>query len=334
MRPDFPLFPDRASSMAAQVDHVFFFALGITVVFSTLIAGLILYLGIKYRRRYPSQIGTPSPEHTRGSTLLEIAWSTIPLVILSILFVWGAKIYFVAARPPSNAVEFYVVGKQWMWKVQHPEGNREINELHVPIGLPVKLTMTSEDVIHSFFVPAFRAKADVLPGRYSTLWFQANRLGTYHLFCSQYCGTEHSGMVGRVIVMEPHDYEAWLAGSKPLKTAHATGGDLFAANACGTCHKSDSEARGPMLAGLMGRRVRLQDGRTVTADETYIRESILDPQSKVVEGYQPLMPTFRGQLTEEEIIQLVEYVKSLKPSGSPGSPPTSGSRVAVLRTGE
>jgi cytochrome c oxidase subunit 2 len=202
------------------------------------------------------------------------------------------------------------------------------------VGFPIKLTMTSEDVIHSFFIPAFRAKADVLPGRYSTLWFQANKLGRFHLFCSQYCGTEHSGMVGHVIVMEPHDYQAWLSGSKPARTALAAGDELFVAKACSTCHRPDTAARAPILAGLIGRSVKLQDGRVLTADESYIRESILNPQAKIVEGYQPLMPTFQGQLSEDEIIQLIEYVKSLKSSPeTPGSAVAAGSGVATLRTG-
>src|SRR5262245_19599654 len=310
--PNFPLGPDQASSTAAQVDVLFLFALGITVVFSTIIACSILYLGVKYRRRTPGAVGIPQSSHSRATTTLEITWSVIPLVILTGMFLWGAKLYFDMARPPANAVEFYVIGKQWMWKIQHPEGRREINELHVPVGTPIKLTMTSEDVIHSFFLPSFRVKADVLPGRYSTLWFQADKTGSWHIFCSQYCGAEHSRMVGRVVVMEPHDYEAWLAGGGKAEGAPQSGEELFVAKACNTCHRTDSDARAPYLAGLFGSQVHLPDGGTATADETYVRESILNPQAKIVDGYQPLMPTFKGQLSEEEVIHLVDYVKSLK----------------------
>jgi len=228
-----------------------------------------------------------------------VTWSVVPLLLMMILFVWGARVYFAIARPPANAAELFVVGKQWMWKIQHPEGNREINELHVPLGRPIKLTLTSEDVIHSFFLPEFRIKTDVLPGRYSTLWFQADRTGEFHLFCAQYCGAEHSRMVGRVIVMEPRDYQAWLGGERRGGRSVDSGEALFVSRACNTCHRPDTAARAPLLAGLIGRRVALQGGRSVVADEGYVRESILDPQAKIVAGYQPIMPTFKGQLSEE-----------------------------------
>jgi cytochrome c oxidase subunit 2 len=310
-----PLFPERASAIARQVDHLFLFALGGSVFFSVLIAVLIFYLGIRYRRRSPEEVGRPPAPHSSATTILEATWSLIPFVLLMILFVWGARVYFVIARPPANAAELYVVGKQWMWKIQHPEGNREIDELHVPVGRPIKLTMTSEDVIHSFFLPEFRIKADVLPGRYTTLWFQADRVGTYHLFCAQYCGAEHSRMTGRVVVMEPHAYQAWLSGEKRGRAPAASGEALFVSRACNTCHRPDTAARAPILAGLFGKRVTLQNGKNVVADEGYIRESILNPQSKIVAGYQPIMPTFQGQLGEDELLQLIDYVKTLKTSG-------------------
>ena len=315
MYPNFPLFPERASRLAGQVDHVFFFTLGVSAFFSLLIAGLIFYLGVRYRRRYPSQTGyAPSQGHAPAA--LEIVWSIVPFAILMVMFVWGTKIYFAMARPPAD-VEFYVVGRQWMWKIQHPEGNREINELHVPLGVPIKLTMTSEDAIHSFYIPVFRVKTDVLPGRYSTLWFEASRLGTYHLFCAEYCGAEHSKMIGSVVVMEPHDYQAWLAGSRPAQAPSDTGEGLFVAKACNTCHRPDSAARAPILNGLFGRRVALQDGRTLVADDSYVRQSILDPQAAIVAGYQPLMPTFAGQLSEEDIVHLIAYIKTLKEPPGP-----------------
>jgi len=310
-----PLFPERASAIARQVDHLFFFALGGAVFFSLLIAGLIFYLGVRYRRRSPSEIGRPPSPGSRATTILEATWSLVPLGLMLFLFVWGARVYFAIARPPAGADELSVVGKQWMWKIQHPEGNREINELHVPVGRPIKLTLTSEDVIHSFFLPEFRIKTDVLPGRYSTLWFQADRIGTYHLFCTQYCGAEHSRMIGRVIVMEPHDYQAWLGGERHGRTPAASGEALFVSKACNTCHRQDTAARAPILAGLIGKRVALQGGRSVLADEGYVRESILNPQAKIVAGYQPIMPTFKGQLSEEELLQLIDYVKTLKTSG-------------------
>jgi len=312
-----PLFPERASALARQVDHLFLFALGGAVFFSFLIAVLIFYLGIRYRRRSPSEVGKPPPEHSRSTTILEATWSLVPLGLLAVLFVWGARVYFVIARPPANASELQVIGKQWMWKIQHPEGNREINELHVPVGRPIRLTLTSEDVIHSFFLPEFRIKTDVLPGRYSTLWFEADRIGTYHLFCAQYCGAEHSRMTGTIVVMEPHDYQAWLGGEKRGRPAADSGAALFVSKACVTCHRPDTAARAPVLAGLLGRKVVLQDGRSVVADEGYIRESILNPRAKIVAGYQPIMPTFRGQVGEEELLQLIDYVKTLKtPGGS------------------
>ena len=310
-----PLFPERASAIARQVDQLFFFALGGAAFFSILIAALIFYLGVRFRRRSPDEVGRPPAPGSKATTILEATWSLVPLGLLMILFVWGARVYFAIARPPAGAAELSVVGKQWMWKIQHPEGNREINELHVPVGRPIKLTLTSEDVIHSFFLPAFRIKTDVLPGRYTTLWFEADRTGVFHLFCTQYCGAEHSRMIGRVIVMEPRDYQAWLAGGPARKTPAASGAALFVSRACNTCHRPDTAARAPLLAGLIGRRVALEGGGSVVADEGYVRESILRPQAKVVAGYQPIMPTFQGQLSEEELLQLIDYVKTLKGGG-------------------
>jgi cytochrome c oxidase subunit 2 len=313
---DAPLFPPRASEMAREIDTLFFTTLGITIFFSTLIACLIFYFMIRYRRTSPSQVG----KEPQGNTMaLEAAWIIVPLFIALTIFTWGARIYFAAARPPPDARQFYVVGKQWMWKIEHPNGKREINELHVPRGEAVKLKMTSEDVIHSFYVPAMRVKADVVPGRYTTLWFRPDTDGTYHLFCSQYCGAEHSHMVGRVIVMDPTAYELWLGGANATGAASTVlpGEDLFVSKSCNTCHRPDTDARAPSLYGLFGKKVALLDGQTVTVDEDYIRESILNPAAKVVAGYQPIMPTFRGQLSEEEIIQLIRYIQSLKS-------PTSG----------
>jgi cytochrome c oxidase subunit II len=327
MQSELPLFPGTASELAREVDLLYFAWAAISVFFTLLIAGLILYFMVKYRRRSPGEIG--KPEH--ANVPLEIAWSVIPLAINLVMFGWGAKVFFDLYRPPADAIEYFAVGKQWMWKFQHPEGNREINELHVPVGQPVKLTMTSEDVIHSLFVPAFRTKADVMPGRYTSIWFRADRPGTYHLFCTEYCGAEHSQMIGSVVVLEPTAYEEWLSGVQPGQSTAVSGAQLFQSLACDTCHRPGADtggagaagagriARAPSLDGLYGRQVALADGRQVLADETYIRESILNPMAKLVAGWEPVMPTFQGQVTEEQLVQLLAYVKSLGGAGTEGA---------------
>ncbi len=309
MLQDLPLFPPQASTYAAREDALFFFLVAVTVFFVSLIFLSIIVFAIRYRRRSPKD----RPRPTREPLALELTWSLIPLGLAVVMFVWGAYLYFFASRPPASAMEIAVVGKQWMWRVQHPDGPREINELHVPLGRPVKLTMTSEDVIHSFFVPAFRIKRDVVPGRYVTAWFEATRTGEYHLFCSQYCGTQHSGMIGRVVVMEPAEYEQWLRGGGASLSLAAQGEILFRRLACAACHRPDNTGRGPSLVGLFGRPVKLEGGGTATADEAYIRESILLPQAKTVAGFPPIMPTFKGQISEEGILQLIAYIKSLTP---------------------
>ena len=301
------LFPESASSFSGEVDLLFFAWTGISVFFSLLITGLILYFFIRFKSPYKGATGTP--EH--ASWPLEVTWSVIPLLIALAMFGWGTKVFFHIARPPADAVEYFVTAKQWMWKIQHPAGNREINSLHVPVGVPIKLTMTSEDVIHSFFVPAFRTKMDVLPGRYTSLWFTAEKTGKYHLFCAEYCGGEHSLMGGWVYAMEPAEYEAWLSGRGPAEPPAKSGQKLFGELACDTCHTSGQRQRGPKLDGLYGTQVQLASGRAVIADETYLRESIVSPGAKMVAGYAPLMPTYQGQLNEEQLNQLVAYLKSL-----------------------
>jgi cytochrome c oxidase subunit II len=303
-----PLFPEGASTMAGRVDALYFFLLALAGFFSLLIAGLIIVYAVKYRRRAQNDIG----ETIHGGRILEITWIVIPSLITVVIFVWGASVFFAMSRPPDETLNIYVVGKQWMWKFQHLDGQREINELHVPVGRAVKLIMTSEDVVHDVFVPAFRVKADVLPGRYTHIWFQATRSGRYHLFCAEYCGTRHSGMIGQVVVMEPTEYQAWLSGGAPGESLAAVGEKLFAELTCNTCHRPDGQGRGPVLVRVFGKTVTLQNGEMVTVDEAYIRESILQPTAKVVAGYQPIMPTFQGIVTEEQLLQLVEYVKSLK----------------------
>jgi cytochrome c oxidase subunit 2 len=325
------LMPAQASTMASQVDLLYAFLILVTAFFSLLIAGAVIFLSVKYRRRSEDD-RTP---HIHGSNALEVAWSVIPLGITMVMFLWGAHIYVTLKRPPDDALQVNVVGRQWMWKLQHLEGRREINELHVPVGRPVKLTLTSEDVIHSFYVPAFRIKQDAVPGRYTTVWFEATKVGSYHLFCAEYCGTMHSGMIGKVVVMDPSDYQAWLAGESATSVSAPTGEGagvslvalgqgLYEKHGCVTCHQAGS-VLGPPLAGVPGGTVALQDGSSVTADDDYLRESILNPQAKVVKGFAPVMPTFKGQLTEEQILQLIAYIKTLGGAGAAAAHGKTGS---------
>jgi cytochrome c oxidase subunit II len=335
---NFPLFPVEASTIAGHVDALMLFVFLVALFFASLIALLIIFFAVRYH--HGSHADRSNPSHS--NLAIELIWTGIPLVIVLGIYVWGAQVYVRMSQPPANAITMYVVGKQWMWKMQHPEGRREINELHIPVGYPIRLLMTSEDVIHSFFVPAFRVKQDVLPGRYTSVWFQATEAGDYHLFCAQYCGTSHSGMVGKIIAMTPPNYERWLSGASATAPAGApavpaasggapmsgggpvlralnptmvtAGASLFKDFKCGDCHKSDNSGKGPPLEGLFGHKVDLEGGQAVVADEGYIRESILNPNAKVAKGYKPLMPTFQGQLEEEEILQLITYVESLKGS--------------------
>ncbi len=311
MLPEFLEPPVQGSALAGRVDSLFGFAALVAAVSSLLIAGLLFYLGLKYRRRSDDERGAEQTSTPPAS--LEIVWSVIPLGIMLFLFAWGADVFFELSRPPANADEYFVVARQWMWKIQHPNGPREINELHAPVGRAIKLTMTSEDVIHSFYVPAFRVKQDALPDRYTTTWFRADKPGVYHLFCAEYCGTRHSGMIGRIVILEPDAYEEWLAHGDAGQPKMASGEEVFNARGCATCHRPDSAARAPILNGLAGREEKLSTGETVTADDDYLRESILRPAAKVVAGYPPVMPAFEGQISEEEIIQLLLYIRSLAP---------------------
>jgi cytochrome c oxidase subunit 2 len=310
---NFPLWPQRASTTAGNVDALFIFLLIVSGLMTLLIFTAVIYFAARYRNRK----GVLA-EQIEGSTPLELTWSIIPLGVFLVIFAWGAVVYFRSRTPPRDSTEVYVVAKQWMWKLEHAEGQREINELHVPVGRDVKLIMTSQDVIHSFFVPAFRMKQDVLPGRYTVAWFHATKPGTYHLFCAEYCGTQHSGMIGSIVVMEPAQFEAWMGGGStgPLS---ATGEKIFAELGCVTCHRTDTQGRGPNLQGVFGKPVLLEDGRSVTADENYLRESILDPGAKVVNGFKPVMPTFQGLVSEEQLNALVAYVKSLSQPGVAGT---------------
>jgi len=309
-----PFFPEQASAQATQVDAIYFFMVAITAFFALLIGVLVVVFAIKYRRRSDDEIGVA----IHGSLALELLWTFIPLGIAMVMFAWGAKVFFDLYRPPAGAMEVFIVGKQWMWKAQHADGQREINELHVPVGRPVKLVMGSEDVIHSYYIPAFRVKADVIPGRYNSLWFTATKPGRYHLFCAEYCGTKHSGMIGWVTAMEPADFQAWLGGGPATASPAAAGEKLFQDLACNTCHQQGPQSRGPALAGIFGKAVELQGGGTVTVDESYVRESIVNPQAKIVAGYQPIMPTFQGLVTEEQLLQLIAYVRSLSQQAAAG----------------
>ena len=321
MRFNFPLFPEQASTLAGRVDALYFFLVGVSLFFSLLIFAAVIYLAIKYHHRAGEE---HAPALVNDNLALEITWTVVPLALTMVMFAWGASVYFSMSRPPDNSLEIFVVGRQWMWKFQHPDGQREINELHVPLGQPVKLIIASEDVIHSFYVPVFRVKQDAVPGRYTTVWFEATKTGRFHMFCAEYCGTQHSGMIGRIVVLEPVQYAAWLTGdtggagtvaAATLPRAEGSVADrgrrLFEQLGCIACHLPDRQGIGPVLSGVFGTQVRLQDGRTTLADESYVRESILQPQAKITAGFQTLMPSFQGRLNEEELMQLIAYIKSL-----------------------
>jgi cytochrome c oxidase subunit II len=302
-----PFQPPAASSIANSVDQLYYLLSGITIFFAVLIFSIIFYFMLKYRRKSPDESGT----ETHTPMALELTWTIIPSLICVVLFVWSSSLYVRNGRPPASSTEIFVIGKQWMWHLQHPEGPREINELHVPVGVAVKLTMTSQDVIHDFYIPAFRVKKDVLPGRYSSIWFQPTETGTFHLFCAQYCGTNHSEMIGWVYVMSQADYAAWLAGGEKNDSMAQQGERLFNQFGCGSCHSSEAGARGPSLAGIYGRPQQTAAGETQIVDETLIRQSILVPGTIHLPNYPEIMPTYQGQIDEEQMLRLIAYVKSL-----------------------
>lgn len=305
-----PLFPPTASAQAHQVDLLYFFLLAVSGVMTILIFAAIILFAFKYHRRR-----SPRATQIEGSTKLELTWSILPFLIMLIMFWWGADLFFVNAQPPKDAMEIFVTGKQWMWKIQYPDGGREIDELHVPVGQPVKLTMASEDVIHSFSIPAFRVKHDVVPGHYDTLWFTPTKAGRYHFFCTEYCGNLHASMIGWVDVLDKKDYDAWQSGAGRQGTLADLGQQQYEQHGCSTCHLLDQQGRCPNLRGLYNKPVLLNDGRTVIADDAYIRESILDPNAKIVAGFESgIMPVFKGQISEEGVIQLIAFIKSLSPN--------------------
>lgn len=328
MEEQFRLFPESASSHASSVDLLYLFLLAISLFFTVAIAGTIVYFCIKYRR---GNKNVDRKETAGHFYVLEITWTLIPLVLSLVIFAWGAELFYRGSRAPADAIEIQVVGKRWMWKFQHPDGRAEINTLHVPVGRAVRLNMISEDVIHSLYVPALRMKQDVLPGAYTNCWFEADKTGRHHLFCAEYCGTNHSRMIGEIVIVEPSDYEAWLGGDRASEAPHEAGRRLFTELRCNTCHAIGAGAasapvaappRGPALDGIYGREATLRDGSKVRVDDAYLRESILRPTAKIVAGYEPIMPSFDAQVNEEQILQLITYLKSLKRVEN-GAPPAA-----------
>ena len=301
------LFPAEASGISPYVDALYVFLLLMTIFGTALVAVLLLVFSIRYRREK-----NPVATQIEGSTLLEATWTIIPLAIFLVTFVWGALLYFRIYNPPANAMNIYVVGKQWMWKAEHPGGQHEINALHVPTGMPVQLTMISQDVFHSFSIPDFRIKREVIPGRYSTVWFQATEPGSYHLFCTQYCGTQHSGMIGTITVLTPDDYKKWLQQSTSGMSLAQNGERLFASMGCNSCHSGNAAARGPNLAGVYGAKLTLTDGSQMLVNDAYLRDAILNPSQHVTAGFAPIMPTYQGQISEDGLIDLVEYIKNMQ----------------------
>jgi cytochrome c oxidase subunit 2 len=324
-----PIFPEQASTFAKDVDALYFFILATCAFFAIGVSAAVVWLGIKYHKTHDGQIGA----RIEGNLPLELLWSVIPTIIAMFMFGWGASVFYHLRRPPDEALHLYAVGKQWMWKFQHLEGQREINELHIPAGRPVKITISSEDVLHSLYFPAFRTKMDAIPGRYTELWFEAKDPGVYHIFCTEYCGTNHAGMIGNVTVLEPAAYQAWLQGGGMEGTLAQRGAKLFNDLACSTCHVDTGTGRGPSLKDIMGTTVELQDGSTALIDEAYLRESILSSQAKIVKGFQPLMPTFQGLVSEENLVALIEHVKSMSPKATTSSAPAAAPASATEAPG-
>jgi len=300
--------PEAASAQAVQTDQIYYVLLALSGAVIVLVGALLLIFSIRYRRGSKAKRGALPPIMSKE---FEIGWTSATLFLALFIFWWVSSSQLSALVAPKNALEIHVVAKQWMWKTQHSNGAREINELHVPLDKPVRLIMTSEDVIHSFFVPAFRMKKDVLPGRYTETWFRATKLGVFHLFCAEYCGSEHSRMTGRIVVMQADGYARWLAAQPEGDGLAKAGEAVFRARGCSGCHSETSKVHAPNLNGLYGRKVQLADGRTVTADEAYLRDSMLLPRRDVAAGFEPIMPSYAGILTDGEIISLTAYIRSL-----------------------
>lgn len=302
----FPTSPGNASTFAGPWNWLFLTLIGLSLLVAVPIFLLLFYFGARYRR------GSSASRHMPrfSEVKVELTWIIVPFVISMGIFGWAGRLYVNMYQPPADAMSIDVIGKQWFWEFQHPEGQRELAELHVPVGRPIRLTLTSEDVIHSFYVPAFRIKQDAVPGRYTTIWFQATETGEFRLSCTEYCGLDHALMGGKVYVMSPADYQQWLSGTGATGLA-ATGEALFRQYGCSGCHNPNGGGVGPSFVGIYGRQVPLSDGTFATVDDRYIHDSILLPKSQIVAGYQPVMPSFRGQLSEGEIFSLIAYIKSL-----------------------
>jgi cytochrome c oxidase subunit 2 len=336
---DFPLFPIQASDFAEQVDHIYFGLLFICGTIALLVAFGVVAFSIRYRKDSKA----PRPPRGVDPTHLETGLVAVLLLISLGIFAWASQVYVLVQPPTGDAWNIDVVAKQWMWKTQHPQGQREINSLHLPVGRRIRLTLRSEDVIHSFFVPAFRVKQDVLPGRYTHIAFTPTKTGVFHLFCAEYCGAQHSKMVGQVVVLEEREFQTWLeenraaGGTSRRMVVEAFTGDrgkLFFEYKCHQCHMSDNNIRAPNLEGLFGKEVALVGGTSIVADEEYIRESIVNPAAKVVRGYPDVMPTFKGQISSEELAELVNYVKSLQFNPPQGEEEALGTELFEQATAE
>lgn len=306
------ILPQQASTLAPDVDNLFMFITAVNIFFFLLIAVLVVLFAKRYRRRGPNEI-TP---HITHNDKLEIAWSVIPLLIVIGIFFWGFHGYINAQVSPANAIEIQVTGKKWIWQFEYPDGMRTLNDIHVPVNRPVRLIMSSEDVIHSFFVPTFRIKKDVVPGRYTEAWFHATQPGVHQVFCTEYCGKGHSDMLARIHVDDEATYQKWLIeGDEELKKMPLpeVGKLMYENRGCATCHSLDgSRGQGPTWKGLFGQTRKFADGSSAVADANYIRESILEPQNKVVAGFEPIMPTYKGMMRDRELLGVIEYIKSLK----------------------
>lgn len=302
--------PPESSTAAPEVDRVFFFIYWVSVFFFVLIVALMVYFVIRYRRRREGERATSRVTH---STPLELTWSAIPLLLVIVMFYMGFRGYMDMVSPPVNAMNIYVTGQKWFWNFEYPGGHQD-TELHVPVDTPVQLTLVSTDVIHSFYIPAFRLKKDAVPGRYNKAWFEAHKPGDYLALCAEYCGTSHSDMLARVVVHPPGEFEKWLSeAADPFRTrSFAEVGALIFVKRCSGCHTTDgSIGTGPSFKRLFGDTVHLSDGSTLIADENYIRESIVDPHKQIVQGYAAVMPTFKGQLSDRDITAIIEYIKEL-----------------------
>ncbi|HEX8550840.1 MAG TPA: cytochrome c oxidase subunit II [Abditibacteriaceae bacterium] len=334
--PFLPLNPDQASTAGVPLDTLMWALHLLTIIITAGVMIAVILFAIKYRRGSKVDRANPPLEHLT----LELTWTILPFIISMGIFAWGAIVYFQNVRERAGSMEIYVTGKQWMWKVQHPNGKWEQNELHVPMGRPVKLTMTSEDVLHDFFIPAFRIKMDVIPGRYTNLHFEATQPGRYHLFCAEYCGTYHSGMVGSVVVMTPADYEKWLRTGNVQNTRAAAGSRLFRQHGCSGCHGPNSSVKAPLLEGIYGSQRALENGKFVVADDRYLHDSILLPQKEIRAGFKPIMPTYKGRISEGEIMQIIDYLKttdtanqSVNGSSNPYGNGTLGRDASTARSG-